>query len=198
MSPDANEEIVAAKRRLRAEARERRRAAHRDAGADTFAAAAGHFLAAIALAPGCVVSGYWPMRDEFDVRPLMAALFARGHVCALPEVAGWGKPLAFRVWRPGDRLVEATFGTSVPGEDAAAATPRVLIVPLLAFDSRGYRLGYGGGYYDRTLRLLRSRGRVDCAVGLAFEAQRVEEAPNGASDERLDWVVTEKHALEIA
>ena len=198
VSPDANDEIVAAKQRLRPEARARRRAAYRAAGVDAFAAAAGHFLEAIALAPGCVVSGYWPFRDEFDPRPLMAALLARGHVCALPVVAGRGKPLAFRVWRPGDELVEGTFGISAPGDDAAAATPRVLIVPLLAFDSRGYRLGYGGGYYDRTLGVLRAEGRVECAVGLGFEAQRVDAVPGGASDERLDWVVTERRALEVA
>ncbi len=198
MSPDAPVEIVAAKRRLRAACRERRRAAYHTAGAETFAAAVGHFLEAITLAPGCAVSGYWPMRDEFDVRPLMAALFARGHVCALPVVAGRGRALVFRVWEPGDELVEGTFGTSVPTDDAAEVTPRVLVVPMLAFDARGYRLGYGGGCYDRTLAGLRAEGRVDCAVGLAFAAQRVDKVPNDATDQRLDWVVTERQALEIA
>ena len=187
--------VAADKRALRTRARQRRAAAPRDAGAGS--AAARNFLAAIDPEPGCVVSGYWPLAGELDARPLMVALHERGHVCALPVVAGKGCPLAFRVWRPGATLEPAVFGTSVPLEDAPEVSPRVVLVPFLAFDGRGFRLGHGAGYYDRTLAALRAGGRPVLAVGLGFAAERVESVPTDASDERLDWVVTEQRAMKI-
>ena len=187
--------IVRAKRTLRGTCEIGRRAAGRAAGAGAGAAAVGHFLAAIEPPAGCVVSGYWPMRGEFDVRPLLEALHGLGHVCALPVVLGRGRPLEFRVWSPGDDLAEAAFGTRVPRADAPLATPRFLLVPLLAFDGRGYRLGYGGGFYDRTLAALAADGAKPIAVGCAFEDQRVDALPVGATDRRLDWLVTETRAM---
>ncbi len=191
------EAIARAKRALRAECEARRRQASDAAGPKAGEAAAGHFLAAIEPPTGCVVSGYWPMRDEFDVVPLLEALHARGHRCALPVVAGKGRPLEFRAWSPGAALVEAAFGTRVPPEDAAQATPDVLLVPMLAFDDAGYRLGYGGGFYDMTLAALKAAGGNPLAVGCAFAAQRLDAIPHNGTDQRLDWVVTEQHAMEF-
>ena len=138
-----------------------------------------------------VVSGFWPMGEEIDIRPLLRALHADGHGLALPVTPPRGQPLTFRRWLPGAELVAGPVGTSQPSPHAAEAEPDALIVPLLAFDSSGFRLGYGGGYYDRTLRGLRRRKPV-VAVGVAFEAQRVEHVPTDPHDERLDWLVTEK------
>ena len=190
-----DDSIADAKRALRARGRERRRAVDAARGEEAAEAAARNFLAAIDPEPGCVVSGYWPIDGELDVRPLMAALVARGHVCALPAVMGKRRPLAFRAWAPGQRLEAGVFGTSVPPGDAPEVTPALVLVPLVAFDGRGYRLGFGGGYYDMTLAALRAGGARVLAVGMGFEAQRVDRVPRGPSDQRLDWVVTEAGAF---
>lgn len=189
-----DDRIVRAKRELRGPCETRRHAAARAAGARAGVDAAENFLAAVTPPEGCVVSGYWPMRDEFDVRPLLRVLHQRGHPCALPVVTGRGETLAFRAWAPGDALVDAAFGTRAPRDDAPPMTPELLLVPMLAFDARGYRLGYGGGFYDRTLAAL----KAPLAVGCAYEAQQVDALPIDDHDRRLDWMVTEKRAWEIA
>ncbi|MEQ8354693.1 MAG: 5-formyltetrahydrofolate cyclo-ligase [Kiloniellaceae bacterium] len=153
-----------------------------------------HFLARVPLPAGAVVSGYWPLGDEIDPRPLMEALSGRGHALALPVIRAAGEPLDFRAWRPGDALEAAGFGTRQPRAQAAELRPRILLVPLLAFDAAGYRLGYGGGFYDRSLALLRRLGDT-LAVGLAFSAQQVARVPREATDEPLDLVVTERGAV---
>jgi 5-formyltetrahydrofolate cyclo-ligase len=193
----SDDEIALAKRGLRVDCEARRRTASHHAGATAGAGAVKHFFGAIEVPAGCVVSGYWPMRHEFDVRPLLGALHGRGHVCALPLVTGKGQPLEFRVWSPGAPLVEAAFGTQVPPETAPVVTPALLLVPMLAFDTRGYRLGYGGGFYDRTLDGLRTAGLAPLAVGCAFQGQRIDAVPVNATDQRLDWVVTERGATRI-
>ena len=141
----------------------------------------------LALEAGRVLSGYWPMRGEADPRPAMAA--HAGPVC-LPVVAGRGLPLRFRAWAPGAPLVAGGYGAMVPEPEAAEVVPEVLIVPLLAFDRQGFRLGYGGGFYDRTLAALRAAGPCR-AIGLAFAGQEVAAVPRGATDLALDLVVTE-------
>ena len=138
-----------------------------------------------------VVSGYWPIRDELDCRRLLIGLHDQGMRCALPIIDGRDKPLRFRRWQPGLELVQRPFGLSEPPDAATILTPRILLVPLLAVDSRGNRLGYGGGYYDRTLNFLRHSVPV-IAVGICFEAQRVADVPHDRRDAPLDWVVTEK------
>jgi len=144
--------------------------------------------------PPSTVSAFWPMRDEFDVRPLLMHLFAAGHELALPIVTARREPLVFRAWRPSDPLEAGPFGTLQPHRQRAEVEPDVLIVPLLAVDRDGYRLGYGGGYYDRTLAALRARRAVQ-AIGIAFEAQRLDEIPRSPRDERLDWLLTEAGAF---
>ncbi len=145
---------------------------------------------------GCVVSAYWPIGSEFDPRPLMHRLHDDGHPIALPVVVARARPLVFRAWRSGDPLEPAGLGTREPLAERPELTPRVLIVPLLAFDRAGYRLGYGGGFYDRTLTELRRAGET-LAVGVAYAAQEVAEVPHDGDDQPLDWLVTEAEAIEI-
>jgi 5-formyltetrahydrofolate cyclo-ligase len=141
-----------------------------------------------------VVSGFWPIKDEIDIRPLMIELFNEGCQLALPVVQGRGQPLLFRAWRPGDPLEAGVFGTLQPSARRDTLEPDALIVPLLACDEDGWRLGYGGGFYDRTLRGLRARRKVT-AVGVGFDGQLVpEEVPHGPDDQRLDWLLTDKRA----
>jgi 5-formyltetrahydrofolate cyclo-ligase len=136
------------------------------------------------------------MGDELDIRPLLTRLSDDGRVCALPVVVARGEPLVFRRWRPGETLVAAGFGTHEPEPEAPEIAPGIVITPLLAYDDSGRRLGYGGGYYDRTLRSLRRTRRI-VAVGVGFDAQRVARVPAGDGDETLDWIVTEERAIRV-
>ena len=135
---------------------------------------------------GLPISGYMPMRAEMDPLPTMRA--HPGPV-GVPVIAGRGQPLVFHRWTPDTPMVEGPFRALVP-RDGVAMVPHVLIVPLLAFDRRGYRLGYGGGFYDRTLEGLRRDGRV-LAIGLAHAAQEVARVPTEPTDQPLDAIVTE-------
>jgi 5-formyltetrahydrofolate cyclo-ligase len=178
------------------------RAAARRRRADAFGAstglsrrASGHLLDAIgAIRHVSVVSAYLAMRDELDPRPAMLALHTLGYRLCVPVTEALGTPLRFRAWTPDAALVAGPFGTSVPG-DGDWLVPEVLVVPLLAFDRRGHRLGYGGGYYDRTIAALRAEGRPVHAIGYAFAAQEVEAVPVEATDAALDAVVTELGVL---
>ena len=138
---------------------------------------------------GSVVSGFAPLPDEFRVWPLLRRLHAQGFGLALPVMQGKGNPLLFRAWSPGDAMDRGVWGIAEPRVDKAALEPDILIVPLLAFDRRGWRLGYGGGFYDRTLKGLRARKAV-VAVGLAHDEQEVDAVPHLDYDQRLDWVLT--------
>lgn len=191
MTSDLDEQ----KRRLRAAARKRRAAAAAN-GAGAGEAVRDRLRAAVEVPRDAVVSAYWPMGSELDPRPLMAALIAQGHRIGLPVVPGEARPLVFRAWQPGDDLQPAAFNTREPGPDKMVLTPSVLLVPLLAFDRAGYRLGYGGGFYDRTLALLRASAPA-LAIGLAYAGQEVAEVPRDANDKRLDWIVTEAEAIRI-
>ncbi len=153
-------------------------------------AAAAHGRAASPRPPNAVVSAYWPMGEELDCRPLMRALHAAGHGVCLPVVVRRGAPLVFRAWTPETVLSPNVFGTSAPPPEAPFVRPDALLVPLLGFDAEGWRLGYGGGYYDRTLRALRGEGAA-LAVGFGYAAQEVDELPRESFDEPLDWMVTE-------
>ncbi len=146
------------------------------------------------LAPhrGKVLAGYMPIRTEIDPRPVMAEMARHGPVC-VPVIEGAGKPLKFREWTPGCTLAEGPFGAKVP-ESGAWLAPEVLIVPLVAFDRNGGRLGYGGGFYDRTLEGLRA-ARPTLAVGFAFAAQEAQGLPLEATDQPLDALVTEREVI---
>lgn len=184
-------EISTRKALARAQATTRRNAAFLadQSGNDAIAAAEcfnellgirfGADLAQIALA------GYMPMRSELS--PLAIMTHHPGPVC-VPVIAGAGLPLEFYRWTPETKMTEGPFKALIPAE-RAPVTPNALIVPLLAFDRNGYRLGYGGGFYDRTLEKLRNAGPV-LAIGLAFDAQICDALPVEDTDQQLDAVVT--------
>lgn len=152
---------------------------------------AGHALAQCAPPPGAVVAGYWPLKDEIDPRPLLLALAGRGHGLALPVTGPRGTALTFRRFRFGDRLTEGPFGTRHPMPDADPVVPDWLLVPLVAFDAAGGRIGHGAGYYDRTLAALRAT-RAAHALGIAYAAQRQSRVPVTAHDVTLDAIATEE------
>ena len=159
-------------------------------------------MAEISLPPRLVAGAFWPFGDEVDSRPLITHLHGLGHVCALPAVGARDQALLFRRWEPGMALVAGTLGEPAPPPDARKERPELLLVPLLAFDRSGYRLGYGGGFFDRTIARLRAAldiagiGGV-LAVGLAYAGQEVAEVPHERHDQRLDWIVTERGAIRI-
>lgn len=184
------------KRLLRVQAAEARRAAFAALGEQGGEKLRAAFAAAVPVTPGMTVAGYWPIGDEADVVPLLRWVEGQGGIVCLPVVVAKNHPLGFRRWTPGEELERGPHGTRHPFATAPAVMPDVIVVPLLAFDRRGYRLGYGGGYYDRTLERLRSYRKVT-AVGLAFAAQEVAAVPHDRHDELLDWIVTEEGAVAI-
>lgn len=191
------DDLAAAKKNLRQEAKAQRAAAA-EAAPDAGRRLCEQVLATVPFPPACPVSGYWPMGEEIDVVPVLEALSARGHPIGLPVMVGKARPLVFRAWHPGQALEDGGFGTRIPSVDAPALTPRVLLVPLLAFDRAGYRLGYGGGFYDRTLQALRAGDPGVLAVGVAYAGQEVTSVPHDANDQPLDMVLTEAGAAELA
>lgn len=150
------------------------------------------------MTPDRVFSAYYPTGSELDCRPLVRRLAAVGVPTCLPCVVRRGEPLVFRRWRPDDPLRNVAFGLSEPLPEAAIVTPSVLLVPMLAFDRAGHRLGYGGGFYDRTLAALRAADPATVAVGIAFAGQVRDTVPAGPHDEALDWLVTEAGVREVA
>ena len=173
----------------RTAAMDRRARAHR-AALGAARQAAGHLLELVAGLRGVeTVSAYLPIRDELDPAPAMLALHGLGYRLCVPVIEARGRPLRFREWHPGARLASGPFGVRVP-EAGDWLVPQALVVPLLAFDRTGNRLGYGGGFYDRTLTALRANGPVH-AIGFAYAAQEVERIPIDETDAHLDAVVTE-------
>ena len=143
------------------------------------------------------VSAFHPFRSEIDTRPLLGRLAGEGWTTALPVVMGAGKPLLFRRWLPGEPLVKDAMGIEIPNPAMPEVEPDVLIIPLLAFDRKGYRLGYGGGFYDRTLAALRAKKKI-VAIGVGYSAQEVETVPHESYDQKLDFVMTEKGIITCA
>jgi 5-formyltetrahydrofolate cyclo-ligase len=129
---------------------------------------------------------------------VLEALHERGHPIGLPAMPGQAQPLTFRAWQPGAELQDGGFGTRVPPESAPVIVPRVLLVPMLAFDRAGYRLGYGGGFYDRTLAQLRANQADTLAVGVAYQAQEVDRVPRDRYDQRLDMILTEQGSVALS
>jgi 5-formyltetrahydrofolate cyclo-ligase len=181
--------LAEAKRAARAAAFERRAAAH-ESTSGAARQAASHILDDVNRHRGvAIVAGYLPIRTEIDPVPAMLALLGLGHRVCVPVIVGRGEALRFREWQPGCTLVAGPLGLMTP-EDGHWLSPDYLIVPLVAFDAACHRLGYGGGFYDRTLATLRAEKPVR-AVGLAYAAQRVGSLPLEASDVQLDGVATE-------
>lgn len=144
---------------------------------------------------GAILAGYMPMRTEIDPLPAMTAAAAHGPIC-VPVIEGEGRPLLFSRWTPDCVMKDGPFGARIPQVDDFI-TPEVLIVPLVAFDRVGGRLGYGGGFYDRTLEMLRAEGRV-LAIGFAYAAQEAEGLPLEPTDQPLDMIVTESEVIALS
>ena len=174
--------------------------ARRDAlGADVRAAAAQAIAARpfpMPVPPGAIVSGFMPLKSEINPLPLMRTLADAGAKLALPVVAGKGKPLTMRAFTFGDVLASGVWGIREPKPEAPEVFPDILLVPLLAFDRSGHRIGYGAGYYDMTITALRARKSV-AAVGIAFAAQEVAQVPSTPRDARLDLVLTEREVIDV-
>ena len=191
----AQTDIKSAKAALRRTALQVRRQVAPEARGAAAAAVAGRVGELFARHPQALnVSGFLPIGDELDPRPALEAARVAGHRICLPVMVDRNQPLLFRAWRPGDPMVERQWGISEPADTADVLEPDVLLMPLLAFDETGGRLGYGGGYYDRSLARLRGIKTV-LAVGLAHDVQRVDSVPCLDYDERLDWVLTPARAI---
>ena len=194
-APEIDKKLELEKATLRAAARVCRQSAAGSV-ADAGRRVAKNLFDSVAFEAGTPVSGYWPIKSELDIKPSLQRLAEDGHPIGLPIIVAKGEPLIFRRWRPGDRLADAGFGTREPVQNQPRVTPRLLLVPLLSFDRAGYRLGYGGGFYDRTISGLRAK-QTTLAVGVAFSAQEVPKVPRDRFDQRLDWIVTESEAFQI-
>ena len=150
----------------------------------------------LTIVPSVIVSGFMPLKSEINPLPLMRKLADAGARLALPAVAGRGKPLIMRSWQWSEPLVPGVWGIREPGPAAATVEPDIVLVPLLAFDRSGHRVGYGAGYYDLTITQLRVSKQI-AAVGIAFAAQEVETVPRTAFDAQLDLVLTENETIDL-
>jgi 5-formyltetrahydrofolate cyclo-ligase len=180
------------KAELRSAALERRDALPpeaRQAAAETIAARP------LPVPAGAVVAGFSAIRSEINPVPLLRRFFDAGARLALPAIIARGRPLVFRAWRFGEELARGQWGIREPKPEAPEVRPDVVIVPLAAFDRRGYRIGYGAGYYDLTLHALRAE-RPITAVGLAFAMQEIDRVPELPHDARLDLVLTEREVID--
>jgi len=186
--------LSAMKSEMRIVAQTMRDAAHQ--GATARAALTQTISDGIGIPKTATLSGYWPIGSEIDVMPTLLAHANLGGTIALPVVVEAGAPLVFREWRAGDAMDKGPFGIAEPKSTAAVVLPDVLLTPMLAFDRAGYRLGYGGGFYDRTLRSLRAIKSI-MAIGVAYGAQEVPETPREPTDERLDWIATDREAFKV-
>lgn len=190
-----NPDVTAAKKAMRAEMKARRLEAFQRFGAEAGAQIAGHGIGFAGVQAPAVVSAFLAIGDEIDPSPLMRRLIGEGYRMALPVMVGKGKPLLFRAWAPGEPLGDAMWGIREPLPSAEVLEPDVILGPLLAFDRAGFRLGYGGGFYDRSLARLRAMKPV-VSIGLAFSEQEVDAVPHLDYDERLDWVLTPLGAID--
>ncbi|WP_336096223.1 5-formyltetrahydrofolate cyclo-ligase [Roseovarius sp. CH_XMU1461] len=179
---------------IKAEARRaafaRRKAAHAAAAPG----AAGRLSEVLAGYRGVPLAGYMPIRTEIDPLPAMAEAAAHGPV-GVPVIVAEGAPLIFSRWEPECEMVEGPFGASVPAK-GELFEPEILIVPLVGFDRQGGRLGYGGGFYDRTLEKLRAK-RPTLAIGFAYGAQEAARLPLEVTDQPLDMLVTEAEVISF-
>ena len=188
-------DLLDQKRRARIAANASRTQAHKTLGERDGLMLAQHELPVSRMNGQISVSGFYPYQAEINVLPLLARLVSEGWQTALPVVMAKGEPLTFRAWAPGEPTGRGIWDIHIPLETAAEVEPDILLVPMLAFDRRGYRLGYGGGFYDRTLHELRKLKPI-IASGVAYAEQEMEEVPVAPYDEPLDWILTERGVIE--
>jgi 5-formyltetrahydrofolate cyclo-ligase len=187
--------VAEEKSALRAAAQASRDALTRDARQEAAEAIAARPFP-LKIGVGTIVSGFMPLKSELNPLPLLRRLEQMGARLALPVVEGRGKPLIMRRWSFGEPLAAGVWGIREPKAAAPELDPDALLVPLLAFDRAGYRLGYGGGYYDMTIAGLRAKKKVT-AIGIAFAAQEVAKVPRTERDVRLDLVITERETIDL-
>lgn len=186
----AGDKIAKAKRKLRKEAGKKRKALHGEMGKAARKLIRDAGLDFLELEKPGSVSGFHPYGSEIDCRPLMHRLGKEGWLTCLPVVTGPAEPLIFREWKRDAPLEDGAWDIPAPPADAPEVRPDVLLVPLLAYDDKGFRLGYGGGFYDRTIELALSERKI-ITVGVAFSGQQVKDVPHSDHDQPLDWVLTE-------
>lgn len=179
-----------AKKEIRDILHERRNALSNEKRKTAASALVGHFKNYFDLREGAIISGYWPIRSEMDIRPLLTCLHEEGFELCLPVITQ-DLALVFKSWQPGKALIEGEFGVCIPAEDCKIVVPDTLLVPLLGYDKQGNRLGYGKGHYDKTLEKLRKTAKI-AAIGVAFSCQEVDEVPAEPHDQKLDFILTEQ------
>lgn len=174
---------------LRARQKDIRLQAHAAHGTSAPQALGQHGIGFAGVPAPAWISAFHPIGDELDPRPLLDRLLSEGYQVCLPVMEGKGKPLVFRAWKPGDELAEVTWGIKEPLPSAPVVEPDIVLAALLAFDDRGYRLGYGGGFYDRTIARLKTI-KPAVVIGLAYDELRVDAVPFNDYDQRVDWILT--------
>jgi 5-formyltetrahydrofolate cyclo-ligase len=190
--PPTSDTPAARKEQLRLEAFERRNALEKAWRQQASRAIADQVLALPELRDLQPVGGYWPIRSEVDPRPILRGLVKRGQIAALSQILH--PHLSWREWRPGDVLVKGGFGVREPGPDAPEVFPKALLVPLVAFDRRGGRIGYGKGHFDRAIAVLEDQHPV-LTIGLAYAVQEIDRVPVEPHDRMLDVVITEAELI---
>lgn len=187
--------VDALKRQIRAEQKRLRTAMKPKEKRKADRAIVRQALGSVPIRKTDIIAGYWPLPAEPDIRLLLEIFAEQGRICALPVIEHEKEPLTFRRYRPGDALSEhPSLKIQEPLDTAPAVLPTVLLVPLLAFDAEGNRLGFGGGYYDRTIAFLRDAYET-LAVGIGYAFQQIPVVPHARHDERLDCIVTEKGVI---
>ena len=179
------------KAQLREEVRAERLMAFREGACEASKKLSHHLLVLLESQPVFKIAGYWAVGSEINLFPLLGDLDEKGWNVSLPVVLKKDAPLIFRRWRLGDELIMGPFNTMQPKPSCDEVTPNVILVPLLAFDNQKFRLGQGGGFYDRTLEQLKNSNGGVVSIGVAFAAQEVNAVPRDQYDERLDFIVTE-------
>ena len=188
------EDIVALKKQARLAATAVRKIAHAKHVDTAPLHLAGHAFPLRPIETSKIVSGFFPYQSEIDTRPLLGKLVGDGWTTCLPIVIANGQPLLFRRWLPGEPTIAGVWGIPRPQDSAPEVEPDVLIIPMLAFDRKGFRLGYGGGFYDRTLEKLRAHKKI-IAIGVAYADQELDEVPHDAQDQTLNYIMTEREVI---
>lgn len=190
-------QTVEQKQRLRRQARRIRQQIHRYADQQQVARQLiSHFLSLNLLTEETVIAGYWPCGSEVSVLPLMQEIYSRGYPIALPIVKESCNHLVFRQWQPELPLCQDYMGIPCPEDSQPILMPTVLLVPLLAFDVTGARLGQGMGFYDKIIRQLRTVQPIT-PIGVAYDAQKIDYVPVSAMDENMDYIITEKEVYRL-